>query len=129
MVVQRITKQFTLMLASAGALARDTDADALLVLLDGATDWQKLKQAVPDSVKQIIVAADTEADLQGATQEGLIPIALNKEKSPLLLITISVKVSAVCAVCILTAVPMAPGQRIRFASYTCVPLKMEIPLL
>lgn len=84
MVVQRITKQFTLMLASAGALARDTDADALLVLLDGATDWQKLKQAVPESVKLIIVATDTESDLNGAAQEGLIPITLNKEKSPLL---------------------------------------------
>ncbi len=72
------------MLASAGALARDTDADALLVLLDGATDWQKLKQAVPESVKQVIVAADAESDLQGASLEGLIPITLNKEKSPLL---------------------------------------------
>lgn len=84
MVAQRHTKQFTLMLASAGALVHDTNADALLVLLDGATDWQKLRQAVPDSVKKIIVAADLEEDLVGAAQEGLIALTLHKEKSPLL---------------------------------------------
>ena len=84
MVAQRHTKQFTLMLASAGALVHDTNADALLVLLDGATDWQKLRQAVPESVKKIIVAADLEEDLVGAAQEGLIALTLHKEKSPLL---------------------------------------------
>ena len=72
------------MLASAGALVHDTNADALLVLLDGATDWQKLRQAVPDCVKKIIVAADLEEDLVGAAQEGLIALTLHKEKSPLL---------------------------------------------
>ncbi len=84
MVAQRHTKQFTLMLASAGALVNDTNADALLILLDGSTDWQKLRQSVPDSVKKVIVAADLEEDLIGAAQEGLITLTLHKEKSPLL---------------------------------------------
>ncbi len=84
MVAQRHTKHFTLMLASAGALVNDTNADALLILLDGSTDWQKLRQSVPDSVKKVIVAADLEEDLVGAAQEGLITLTLHKEKSPLL---------------------------------------------
>jgi DNA integrity scanning protein DisA with diadenylate cyclase activity len=56
----------------------------LLVLLDGATDWEKLRQAIPAGVQQVIVAADLEEDLQGAEARGLLPLPLNKEKSPLL---------------------------------------------
>ncbi len=84
MVAQRITKQFTQMLASAGTLVHQTNADALLILLDGPTEWQKLRQSIPDSVTKVIVAADVPDDLVGAAEEGLIALPLNKEKSPLL---------------------------------------------
>lgn len=84
MPTQRFTKQFTTMLKTAGAMAIQTGADAVLVLLDGATDWEKLRQSVPKSVEQVIVAADLEEDLEGAEAEGLLPLPLNKEKSPLL---------------------------------------------
>ncbi|MCA9131220.1 MAG: DNA integrity scanning protein DisA nucleotide-binding domain protein [Planctomycetales bacterium] len=84
MAPQRLTKQFTIMLANAGAMVLQTGADALLILLDGSTDWEKLKQAVPPQVEQVIVAADLEEDLQGAEAHGLLPLPLNKEKSPLL---------------------------------------------
>lgn len=80
----KITKQFSTILAAAGALVTDADADALLVLLDGSADWQKLRQAIPASVQSVIVATDSEADLAGAKEAGLIPLPLNKEKSPLL---------------------------------------------
>lgn len=84
MAPQRFTKQFTVMLATAGGLVLETGADALLVLLDGATDWEKLRHAIPESVEQVIVAADLEEDLRGAEAKGLLPLPLHKEKSPLL---------------------------------------------
>ena len=84
MVAQRFTKHFATMLETAGALALQTGADAMLVLLDGSTDWDKLRAAVPKNVEQIIVAADHEKDLEGAESVGLLALPLNKEKSPLL---------------------------------------------
>ena len=84
MSVQRITKQLSTILTAAGALVEQTHADALLVLLDGTTDWQKLRQSLPDSIQKVIVAADREEDLAGAADFGLIPLPLHKEKSPLL---------------------------------------------
>lgn len=84
MVAQRFTKQFAIMLETAGAIALQTGADALLVLLDGGTDWQKLRQAVPKNVEHIIVATDREEDLHGAEAEGLVSLPLNKEQAPLL---------------------------------------------
>ncbi len=84
MAGHRFTKQLTILLESAGAMAIQTGADAMLVLLDGSTDWEKLRQAVPSEVEQVIVATDLEQDLDGVEAEGLLPLPLNKEKSPLL---------------------------------------------
>ncbi len=84
MALQRFTKQFAVMLETAGGLVIKTGSDALLVLIDGSTDWEKLRQAVPAAVNHVIVAADLEEDLEGAEAAGLLPLPLNKEKSPLL---------------------------------------------
>lgn len=72
------------MLENGGALVLQTGADALLVLLAGSTDWEKLRQTIPESVEQVIVATDLEEDLEGAEAAGLLPLPLNKEQSPLL---------------------------------------------
>ncbi|MEM7474142.1 MAG: DNA integrity scanning protein DisA nucleotide-binding domain protein [Planctomycetota bacterium] len=84
MVSQRFTQHFEIMLESAGAMALQTGTDAILVLLDGSADWEKLRATVPKHVDQIIVAADHEEDLNGAEAAGLSPLPLNKENSPLL---------------------------------------------
>ena len=84
MATHRFTKQFTTMLESAGALVLQTGADAMLVLLDGPADWEKLRQTILPAVENVIVAADSEADLKGAEAAGLLPLPLYKEKSPLL---------------------------------------------
>lgn len=84
MATQRFTKQLTGMLETAGTMALMTSADAMLVLLEGSTDWEKLRQVVPKSVEQLIVATDREEDLEGAEAAGLLPLPLNKEQSPLL---------------------------------------------
>lgn len=84
MSAHKVTKQFTTILTAAGALVAETDADALLVLLDGTTDWQRLRQSIPATVTKVIVATDDASDLHGAAEAGLIPLTLNKEMSPLL---------------------------------------------
>ena len=84
MATQRYTKQFNTMLETAGVLALQTGAEALLILLDGSTDWEKLRQSVPPGIEHVIVATDLEEDLVGAEAAGLMPLPLNKEKSPLL---------------------------------------------
>ncbi len=84
MATQRFTKQFATMVETAGTMAVQTGADAILVLLEGATDWEKLRQSIPKTVEHIIVATDLEEDLNGAEASGLSPLPLHKEKSPLL---------------------------------------------
>ncbi len=84
MAAQRWTKQLTIMLENGGAMALQTGADAVLVLLSGSADWEKLRQTVPSDVEQVIVATDFEEDLHGAESAGLLPLPLNKEQSPLL---------------------------------------------
>jgi len=63
--------------------AQTLGADALLLLLDGATDWKKVREMAEDKLT-IIVALDNQEDLEGAAEAGLKPLALNKEKAPLL---------------------------------------------
>lgn len=65
-------------------MAEQLDADAILLLLDGAADWKKVRAALGETKLTTIVATDNAEDLQGAAEEGLRPLALNKEKSPLL---------------------------------------------
>jgi diadenylate cyclase len=84
MVAYRFTKQLTTIVEAAGALTLQTGADAMLILLDGPADWQKLRQTILPAVENIIVAADSLEDLKGAESAGLLPLPLNKEKSPLL---------------------------------------------
>ncbi|MEY4568420.1 MAG: integrity scanning protein DisA [Planctomycetota bacterium] len=81
---QKFTKQFAALAEMASGLAVQCGADAVLVLLEGSTDWEKLREAVSPKIEKIIVAADTDKDLDGAKEAGLVPIVLNKEKSPLL---------------------------------------------
>ena len=74
------------MILAAISLLKDLGADALLVLLDGSTDWKKLAEMAQeaDFDKPLIVAVDSPEDLDGAAEAGLKPLALNKEKAPLL---------------------------------------------
>ncbi|MFM8396626.1 MAG: hypothetical protein ACKOAH_02250, partial [Pirellula sp.] len=84
MNTQKFTREFSSVVEAAGNLAVSTGADSLLFLLDGATDWERLRELVPNEIQRILVAADREEDLEAATGFGLIPLVLNKEDSPLL---------------------------------------------
>ncbi|MFO0925135.1 MAG: DNA integrity scanning protein DisA nucleotide-binding domain protein [Pirellulales bacterium] len=84
MTTQKWTRQFATVVTAGSVMATEMAADAILILLEGPTDWDKLRQTVPPTIKKLIVAADSQEDLEGAKEEGLIPLVLNKEQSPLL---------------------------------------------
>ena len=84
MATQRLTKHNTVMIQSAVALATERSADAILLLLDGAIDWKRLAEMAKGFDRSVIVAVDASADLESAAEAGLKPVALNKEKAPML---------------------------------------------
>jgi diadenylate cyclase len=84
MATQRLTKQNAAMVKAGVALLTDRGADALLILLEGSTDWKRIADMAESSDKPVIVAVDSPEDLEGAAEAGLKPLALNKEKAPLL---------------------------------------------
>jgi DNA integrity scanning protein DisA with diadenylate cyclase activity len=77
---QRLAGQFATIFQQAVGLAQTVEADALLVLLDGPTDWEELRQRAVGL--KVIVAADTPEELVGAPQAELLPIALDMNTSP-----------------------------------------------
>ena len=84
MATQRLTKHNAAMVAAAYSLLKARSADAILILLDGSTDWKRIAEMGKDCEKPVIVAVDEEDDLEGAAESGLKPLALHKEKAPLL---------------------------------------------
>ncbi len=80
----KFTKQLLSVLEAATNVAGKIDADAMLILLEEGLDWERLRQEVGSNIKKVIVATDHLEELEGAAEAGLIPLALNKEQSPLL---------------------------------------------
>jgi diadenylate cyclase len=77
---QKFTGEFETIANLAVQLAKATRADALLVLLDGPTDWQRLKGV--DSELTILVAADTAEQLTGAKEAGVPSVVLDMADHP-----------------------------------------------
>jgi len=84
MATQRLTKQTAAMISAGVEVLEDRDGDAMLLLLDGSTDWIKISKLVEDTEKPVIIAVDDPNDLEGAAEAGIAAIALNKEKAPVL---------------------------------------------
>jgi len=79
---QRFDKQFAALLDLAARLCAETDAGSLLVMLEGPTDWEQLREHASDV--QIVIAADKAEDLDGADKAGLATIVLNMADSPVI---------------------------------------------
>ncbi|NLX54847.1 MAG: hypothetical protein GXY58_07025 [Planctomycetaceae bacterium] len=79
-IPQKFNRQFAKIYTTAVQLAEAVEADALLVVLDGPTDWQKLK----DRNKRIklLVSADHAEKLAGAREAGLEPVIVNLPDAP-----------------------------------------------
>jgi DNA integrity scanning protein DisA with diadenylate cyclase activity len=78
---QRFSGQFETVYTLAVLLARSVEASALVVLLDGAADWDRMKELC-DDVK-LIVVADSEELLKGAAAEGLSPLVVDLTEMPI----------------------------------------------
>ena len=72
---QKFNKQFETIYKLAVRLSEADEADALLVMLDGPTDWAKLQECASD--EKIVVVADHEEELAGAQEAGLFTVVLD----------------------------------------------------
>jgi diadenylate cyclase len=80
MIPQRFNRQFAEFLELAIRLAETVEADALMVVLDGPTDWQKLKERTTRI--KVLVSADHVDKLQGAHEAGLDTVIVSLPDAP-----------------------------------------------
>jgi DNA integrity scanning protein DisA with diadenylate cyclase activity len=76
----RFTEEFEMICGLGAQFAKAVKADALLLLLEGPTDWERLK-AVTNGAK-LVIAADVLAEVKGAADAGLITVLLNMADAP-----------------------------------------------
>ena len=76
----RLTEQFKTLYGLALGMAASANAEAILLLLDGPADWQRLKAISGD--EKIVVAADTSEQLEGAKEAGLASVRIDMPDSP-----------------------------------------------
>jgi DNA integrity scanning protein DisA with diadenylate cyclase activity len=80
MIPQKFNRQFAEIYGIAVRLAETVEADALLVVLDGPTDWHKLKERTTKI--KLLVSADHAEKLEGARQAGLETVIVNMPDAP-----------------------------------------------
>ncbi len=56
-------------------MAKSSDIDALLVLVEGPTDWQRLKKLAGS--RQVLIASDEKSQVEGAEEAGLFTVVLD----------------------------------------------------
>ncbi|MCA9124399.1 MAG: DNA integrity scanning protein DisA nucleotide-binding domain protein [Planctomycetaceae bacterium] len=77
---QRFNEQFASIYGLAVNLSKQVDADVLLVMLDGPTDWKELRERA--GKEKILVAADAVEALEGAREAGLEVVVLGMQEAP-----------------------------------------------
>ena len=80
MAQQKFSDDFKAVLDVAHRLAHYNNADALLVMVEGPTDWAQLRKAT--GAYKLLVTADMAADLEGAAEEGIETVLLNMPQRP-----------------------------------------------
>jgi hypothetical protein len=80
MIPQKFNRQFAQFYEIAIQIAETVEADALLIVLDGPTDWQKLK--APTTRIKLLVSADHVDKLAGASEAGLATVVVNMPDAP-----------------------------------------------
>ena len=76
----KFNEEFETVYDAAAGLAKASGAHALLLLLDGPTDWQQLKRHAAG--ERVLVVADTPEQLAGAKEAGLSTVILEMPESP-----------------------------------------------
>ena len=82
MKFQKFTPQFATILDLALQLRTATQADAVLLVMDGPSEWVQIKQRIGDH--KVLVVADFKEELAGATEAGLTTLVLEMEDSPVI---------------------------------------------
>ena len=77
---QKFTEQLSTIYGLAVRLSKAVDADALLILLEGPTDWDQLKKLA--GREKILIAADVPEQVEGAADIGLSTVVLDMAESP-----------------------------------------------
>jgi len=76
----KFTDQLEAFCELATRLAKHEEADALLFLLEGSYDWEKLREAL--GKQSVVLASDRPQHLAGAEEAGFDTVALNIPDSP-----------------------------------------------
>ncbi len=78
----RLTDQFKALFTLALKMSETADVDAVLLLVEGTADWQRVRNMAGTSRTTILAAADSDEQLVGAKEAGLKPIRLDMPESP-----------------------------------------------
>ena len=78
----RLTDQFRALFTLAVRMTETTGVDAILLLVDGTADWQRLRNMAGGGPIKLLAAADTSEQLAGAKEAGLEAIRLDMPDSP-----------------------------------------------
>ena len=76
----RFTEQFKTLYNLARGLTASAQAEGILLLLEGAADWARLRTLSGDD--KVVVAADTAEQLEGARDAGLASVRIDMPDSP-----------------------------------------------
>ena len=76
----RFTEQFLNIFDLAVKLSHGVEADALMLLLEGPGDWDRLRTLAGD--QKLFVVADVPAQIEGAAEAGLPTVLLNSPDAP-----------------------------------------------
>lgn len=77
---QKFSKQFATIYELAVRLCSKADASALLVMLDGPSDWAKLRAEAGEA--KVLIAVDTPEEAEGCAEHGLEAVILNMQEAP-----------------------------------------------
>ena len=78
----RLTDQFKALFTFAVGMTETAGVDAILLLLDGTADWQRLRNMAGSGKVKLLAASDTAEQLAGAKEAGLEAIRLDMPDSP-----------------------------------------------
>ena len=76
----KITPQLETICQLGVRMAQDQGIDSLLLLLDGPTDWARLRTLA--NHERLLIAADREEDVVGAKEAGLPTVVLHMSDTP-----------------------------------------------
>ncbi len=77
---QKFNQNFENMYDLAVRLARTVEAEAILVLVEGHTDWKQLRRR--SGKLRVVIAADAEQHLEGAAEAGMDTVLLEMDDTP-----------------------------------------------